>query len=77
MKSPCFLEAVQWCAEVAQPGRALDSVINVAEGEAEDRVVACSNPALGTIKLLLSLMNLCFVYYFVFCISYWRFLYGT
>ena len=51
MKSPCFLEAVQWCAEVAQPGRALDSVINVAEGEAEDRVVACSNPALGTIKL--------------------------
>ncbi len=50
MKSPCFLEAVQWCAEVAQPGRALDSVINVAEGEAEDRVVACSNPALGTIN---------------------------
>ncbi len=52
MKSPCFLEAVQWCAEVAQPGRALDSVINVAEGEAEDRVVACSNPALGTNPLI-------------------------
>ena len=36
-------------AEVAQPGRALDSTHKV-EGEAEDRVVACSNPALGTTK---------------------------
>ncbi len=35
-------------AEVAQPGRALDPVTFVTEGEAEDRVVAGSNPALGT-----------------------------
>ena len=36
-------------AEVAQPGRALDLVyFSVAGGEAEDRVVAGSNPALGT-----------------------------
>ena len=36
-------------AEVAQPGRALDpALLFVAEGEAEDRVVAGSNPALGT-----------------------------
>ncbi len=40
------------CAEVAQPGRALDSTLFVFEGEAEDRVVAGSNPALGTITLL-------------------------
>ena len=37
-------------AEVAQPGRALDSTLFVFEGEAEDRVVAGSNPALGTIQ---------------------------
>jgi hypothetical protein len=37
-------------AEVAQLGRALDSTYKV-EGEAEDRVVACSNPALGTTML--------------------------
>ena len=36
-------------AEVAQFGRALDSTINFVEGEAEDRVVAGSSPALGTI----------------------------
>ena len=35
-------------AEVAQPGRALDSLFLNGEGEAEDRVVAGSNPALGT-----------------------------
>ncbi len=35
-------------AEVAQPGRALDSLLHAIEGEAEDRVVAGSNPALGT-----------------------------
>ena len=35
-------------AKVAQPGRALDPVTFVTEGEAEDRVVAGSNPALGT-----------------------------
>jgi hypothetical protein len=35
-------------AEVAQLGRALDSTASVVEGEAEDRVVAGSNPALGT-----------------------------
>ena len=35
-------------AEVAQPGRALDSTLFVFGGEAEDRVVAGSNPALGT-----------------------------
>ena len=43
---------IKKCAEVAQPGRALDSVTFVAEGEAEDRVVACSNPALGTTPLI-------------------------
>ena len=36
-------------AEVAQFGRALDLTANVVEGEAEDRVVAGSSPALGTI----------------------------
>jgi hypothetical protein len=35
-------------AEVAQIGRALDSTATVVEGEAEDRVVASSSPALGT-----------------------------
>jgi hypothetical protein len=35
-------------AEVAQFGRALDSTATVVEGEAEDRVVAGSSPALGT-----------------------------
>jgi hypothetical protein len=35
-------------AEVAQTGRAPDS-IELIEGEAEDRVVAGSSPALGTI----------------------------
>ena len=35
-------------AEVAQFGRALDSTKNIVEGEAEDRVVAGSSPALGT-----------------------------
>jgi hypothetical protein len=39
-------------AEVAQFGRALDSTINFVEGEAEDRVVAGSSPALGTITLI-------------------------
>ena len=38
-------------AEVAQFGRALDSTTTVVEGEAEDRVVAGSSPALGTTKL--------------------------
>ena len=38
-------------AEVAQFGRALDLTANVVEGEAEDRVVAGSSPALGTITL--------------------------
>ena len=42
-------------AEVAQPGRALDSKTFAFEGEAEDRDVAGSNPALGTFKLILSL----------------------
>ena len=37
-------------AEVAQTGRALDSTINIVEGEAEDRVVAGSSPVLGTTK---------------------------
>jgi hypothetical protein len=35
-------------AEVAQIGRALDSTTYIVEGEAEDRVVAGSSPALGT-----------------------------
>ena len=39
-------------AEVAQFGRALDSTINFVEGEAEDRVVAGSSPALGTTYIL-------------------------
>ena len=39
-------------AEVAQFGRALDSTIKFVEGEAEDRVVAGSSPALGTIYIL-------------------------
>ena len=39
-------------AEVAQFGRALDSTATVVEGEAEDRVVAGSSPALGTIMLI-------------------------
>ena len=38
-------------AEVAQIGRALDSTTSIVEGEAEDRVVAGSSPALGTITL--------------------------
>ena len=38
-------------AEVAQFGRALDSTAAVVEGEAEDRVVAGSSPALGTTLL--------------------------
>ena len=38
-------------AEVAQFGRALDLTAKVVEGEAEDRVVAGSSPALGTITL--------------------------
>jgi hypothetical protein len=38
-------------AEVAQFGRALDSTKTVVEGEAEDRVVAGSSPALGTTTL--------------------------
>jgi hypothetical protein len=38
-------------AEVAQIGRALDSTTYIVEGEAEDRVVAGSSPALGTITL--------------------------
>ena len=42
----CFLLSG---AEVAQFGRALDSTKTVVEGEAEDRVVAGSSPALGTI----------------------------
>ena len=37
-------------AEVAQIGRAPDSTAGVVGGEAEDRVVASSSPALGTIK---------------------------
>jgi hypothetical protein len=41
-------EAIPKRAEVAQPGRALDSIRF--EGEAEDRVVAGSNPALGTLN---------------------------
>jgi hypothetical protein len=41
-------EVIPKSAEVAQPGRALDSVALASEGEAEDRVVAGSNPALGT-----------------------------
>ena len=49
-------------AEVAQLGRALDSTHKV-EGEAEDRVVACSNPALGTTILL---WNKLIVHYFSF-----------
>ncbi len=40
-------------AEVAQPGRALDPLLFCSGGEAEDRVVAGSNPALGTIELSL------------------------
>ena len=40
-------------AEVAQFGRALDSTAAVVEGEAEDRVVAGSSPALGTTLLIL------------------------
>jgi hypothetical protein len=38
-------------AEVAQIGRALDSTTRIVEGEAEDRVVAGSSPALGTTTL--------------------------
>jgi hypothetical protein len=36
-------------AEVAQIGRAPDSTTGIVGGEAEDRVVASSSPALGTI----------------------------
>ena len=38
-------------AEVAQIGRAPDSTIGIVGGEAEDRVVASSSPALGTTLL--------------------------
>jgi len=48
MKKTIFIGRQRMCAEVAQPGRALDPVTSVTEGEAEDRVVAGSNPALGT-----------------------------
>jgi hypothetical protein len=41
-------EVIPKSAEVAQPGRALDSLFHAIEGEAEDRVVAGSKPALGT-----------------------------
>ena len=44
-------EAIPKSAEVAQPGRALDSLLFCSGGEAEDRVVAGSNPALGTTML--------------------------
>jgi hypothetical protein len=44
-------EVIPKSAEVAQPGRALDSLFHTIEGEAEDRVVAGSNPALGTTEL--------------------------
>lgn len=37
-------------AEVAQIGRAPDSTTAIVGGEAEDRVVASSSPALGTTK---------------------------
>lgn len=37
-------------AEVAQIGRAPDSTTGIVGGEAEDRVVASSSPALGTTK---------------------------
>ena len=40
-------------AEVAQFGRALDLTKHFVEGEAEDRVVAGSSPAFGTITLSL------------------------
>ena len=49
-------------AEVAQLGRALDSTHKV-EGEAEDRVVACSNPALGTTMLIWNKLT---IHYFSF-----------
>jgi hypothetical protein len=39
-------------AEVAQTGRALDPTTGLLEGEAEDRAVAGSSPALGTTKIL-------------------------
>ena len=38
-------------AEVAQIGRAPDSTTGIVGGEAEDRVVASSSPALGTTEL--------------------------
>jgi hypothetical protein len=44
-------EVIPKSAEVAQPGRALDSLLFCSGGEAEDRVVAGSNPALGTTTL--------------------------
>ena len=46
-------EVIPKSAEVAQPGRALDPLLIKREGEAEDRVVAGSNPALGTIQFSL------------------------
>jgi hypothetical protein len=39
-------------AEVAQIGRAPDSTTAIVGGEAEDRVVASSSPALGTTLLI-------------------------
>ena len=45
-------KSMENCAEVAQPGRALDSLLFCSGGEAEDRVVAGSNPALGTTMLV-------------------------
>jgi hypothetical protein len=44
-------EVIPKSAEVAQPGRALDPLLFCSGGEAEDRVVAGSNPALGTTEL--------------------------
>ena len=46
-------------AEVAQIGRAPDSTMGIVGGEAEDRVVASSSPALGT--TILSSMNLRYI----------------
>jgi hypothetical protein len=51
-------------AEVAQIGRAPDSTTGIVGGEAEDRVVASSSPALGTTLLF---WNMCTnpIYYFL------------
>ncbi|MFA5364805.1 MAG: hypothetical protein WC325_06450 [Candidatus Bathyarchaeia archaeon] len=67
------------CAEVAQFGRALDSTADVVEGEAEDRVVAGSSPAPGTITLsfrkepVLQKFEFCYVE-LAFTDCDWRFL---